>query len=178
MTRGRPILILGWKVQGQMCTLKFASFPHNNFITFWHTMMILHIWVDHDPRRTSVDFGVKGQGQIRTFNFVPFPHDSSVTFWHIIMAVCLFVRLSVEEWFPQDNFIAFWPTMMILHICIAHDRRKTHIDFGVKKSRSDLYFEVCMVPHDNSHYLLTYNDDTSHISCSWPKEDLYWFGGQ
>ena len=34
---------------------------YNNSSSVWHTMMILHIYVDLDPRRTSVDFGSKGQ---------------------------------------------------------------------------------------------------------------------
>ena len=36
-------------------------FLYNNSSSVWHTMMILHIYVDLDPRRTSVDFGSKGQ---------------------------------------------------------------------------------------------------------------------
>ena len=63
------------KGQGQICTLKFAWFPHDNSITFWHTIMILHTWVDHDPRSTSIDFGInrsKVKVKSRTLNFVPF----------------------------------------------------------------------------------------------------------
>ena len=35
---------------------------HHNSFSFWLTMMIVHTWqlcVGHDPRRTSIDFGVK-----------------------------------------------------------------------------------------------------------------------
>ena len=52
----------GLKVKGQdhIWTLNFLLFPHDNFISFLHTMMILlHTCIDHDPRRTSIDFGVK-----------------------------------------------------------------------------------------------------------------------
>ena len=38
----------------------------------------------------------------------------------------------VEKWFQLKNSISFWHAMMILHTCIAHDRRKTPIDFEVK----------------------------------------------
>ena len=56
-----PYIFLGEKVKGQdqISTLKFALFPHDKSITFWHTMMILHTSVDHDPRRTSFVIGVK-----------------------------------------------------------------------------------------------------------------------
>ena len=49
------------KVLGQshIWTLNFLLFLHDNVISFLHTMMILHTCIDHDPRRTSVDFGIK-----------------------------------------------------------------------------------------------------------------------
>ena len=47
------------KGQGQICTLKFPSFPHDNAISFWYKVMILNTCVYHDPRRTSIDFGIK-----------------------------------------------------------------------------------------------------------------------
>ena len=40
--------------------------------------MILRTCVDHDPRWTSIEFGVKkikGQGHIWTLNFLLFSHD-------------------------------------------------------------------------------------------------------
>ena len=76
-------------------------------------LMILHIWVDHDPRRTFIDFQVKGQGQIQALSFVPFPHDNSIIFWHAIM---------------------------ILHTLVEHVPRKTSIDFGVKGQGQIQYF--------------------------------------
>ena len=73
-----PYWIWGEKVkcQGQIYTLKFAQFPHDNYITFWHAIMILHTGVDHEPRRTSIEFGVKGQGQIWTLDFAKFLHNN------------------------------------------------------------------------------------------------------
>ena len=60
MSGGRPLLILGSK--GQRSKLYFevciVSTYYNNFISFWHELMILNTCVDHDPRRTSTDFGV------------------------------------------------------------------------------------------------------------------------
>ena len=43
----------------QILTLNFLPYLHHTFIPFWHTMMILHICVDDDPRMTSIDFSVK-----------------------------------------------------------------------------------------------------------------------
>ena len=56
MTGATPLLILGWK--GHVFTLNFASFLHDNSITFWHTMMILYAWIHHDSKRTSIDYCV------------------------------------------------------------------------------------------------------------------------
>ena len=63
MTQGGPLLNLGSKGQGQIQTLNYAKFTHNNSIIFWHTMMILDACVAYDARRYPIDFGVKGQGQ-------------------------------------------------------------------------------------------------------------------
>ena len=41
---------------------------------------------------------------------------------------------SVEKWFPYHNSLTFRHTMTILHTqCVAHDLRRTPIDFGVKR---------------------------------------------
>ena len=82
--------------------------------------MLLHTCIDHDPRRTFIDFGVKGQGHIWTWNFLPFPRDNSISFWH---------------------------TMMILQTCIDHDPRRTSIDFGVKRSKVKVVFVLCTFYH-------------------------------
>ena len=50
-------------------------------------------------------------------------------------SVCPSVCLFVEKLFPHTNYISFWPTMMLLHTCIAHNWRKTPIDFGVNRSK-------------------------------------------
>ena len=68
--------------------------------------MILLTCIDHESRRTYIDFGVKGQGHIWTLIFLPFLHNNSISFWH---------------------------TMTILHTCIDHDPRRTSINFGVKR---------------------------------------------
>ena len=56
--------------KGHIRTSNFVLFSHNNSMSFWHTIVIIHFWVNHDTRRTSVAFWVKGQGHIRTRNFV------------------------------------------------------------------------------------------------------------
>ena len=67
------------------------------------------------------DQQVKGQGQICTLN--------SALFLYAIM---------------------FWRIVMILDTCVAHDPRQTPIDFGVKRSRSNLYFELNTFPQQGS----------------------------
>ena len=57
-----PLLIFGSKGHGFIWPLIFfffLPFPHENSISFWYTMMVLHTCIDHEPRRTSIDFGVK-----------------------------------------------------------------------------------------------------------------------
>ena len=87
ITGTRPLIMFGWKSPGQIFTLNFASFQHDNSITYWHTMMILYAWVHHDPRRTYwfLCQYVKGQGLIQTWNFVLFLHSNPITFLHTIM---------------------------------------------------------------------------------------------
>ena len=86
-------------------------FLYNNSSSVWHTMMIFHIYLDLDPRRTSIDFGSKGQRWDLDFKlFLPFPHHSSIYFWH---------------------------TIMILHKCIDLDLRRTSIDFWIKGQSHD-----------------------------------------
>ena len=81
---------------------------------------------------------VKNQGQILRLTFALFQHD--YTMYSII----------------------FLPTIMILHTHV-HDRRRTPIDFVVK--RSNLETELCIVCTLYLDYLLTYNDDTLHTCC-------------
>ena len=56
---GSTYIDFGSKGQGQIWTSNFLPFPHDNFISLWHTMRILHICVANDLTRTSIDFGVK-----------------------------------------------------------------------------------------------------------------------
>ena len=73
LTQGGPLLMLGQKVKGQIWTLNFLPFPHNSSISFWHTIMILHRCIDHDLRRTFIDFGVKVKFGLKFFTiFYPF----------------------------------------------------------------------------------------------------------
>ena len=63
-----------FRFQCQIRTLNFVPFPHDISITFWHTIMILHTRVDHDPRRTTIDLmvnrrNVKVKFGLRTSNF-------------------------------------------------------------------------------------------------------------
>ena len=75
--------------------------------------MILHTYVDHDQRRTSIDSWVKCQGQIWTSDCLPFSHAKSFS-------------------------LSF--TMMILHTCVDQDQRRTCIDFSVKRSEVSVKF--------------------------------------
>ena len=125
MTGARPLLILGWKGQGQICTLNFASFPHDNSITFLHTIMILHTWVHHDPRRTYIDFWV---------------------IWSKVKVKCGLWTLQIF----RTITITFWTTMMILEACVACDMRSNPIDFGVKVKHRMVYFFVS-APEPKAH---------------------------
>ena len=128
---------------------------YNNSSSVWHTMMILHIYVDLDPRRTSVDFGSKGQSWNLDFKlFLPFPHHSSIYFWHTIMILhkCIDIDLrrtsiyfgvkgskdkAIFGFYTLYHFhmisIYFWHTIMILHKCVSYEPRRTSINFGVKR---------------------------------------------
>ena len=117
MTGARPLLILGWKGQGQIFTLNFASFPHDNSITFLHTIIVLHTWVHHDPRRTDIDFWV---------------------IWSKVKVKCGLWTLQIF----RTITITFWTAMMILEACVACDMRSNSIDFGVKVKHRMVYFFV------------------------------------
>ena len=69
--------------------LIFLLFPHDNSISFWHTIMILHKYIDYDLRRTSNDFGdnrskVKVMFGLWTFyrfcSITPFPFG--IQWWY------------------------------------------------------------------------------------------------
>ena len=108
MTRRGHLLILESKCQSSRshfhCKLFSVSAP--NYITFWHTIMILHTCVDHDSRMISIYLWskVNGQSQICTLNVA---------------------------WLRQDNSITFWHTIMILYTWVEHDLMKDSIDLGV-----------------------------------------------
>ena len=131
-------------------------FPHDNSITFWHTMMILKTWVYHNPRRTSIDFGVNRSKVKVKFGLKTLYRFRTIT----------------------PGTITFSNTMMILHTWVDNDPRRTSIDFWVNRSRSHSDYKLCTVSTRKLHYLLTYNNDTSHMSWSWPKLDLYRFWRQ
>ena len=98
-------------------------FLHNNSFSFRLTIKILHTCVDHDPRRTSSDFGVKGQSRIWTSNFLPFLHDNS---------------------------ISFWLTMMVLHMCWPWPKEDLYYVWSQKvKGQGQIdfkFFTVCITP--------------------------------
>ena len=118
--------------------------------------MILHTWVDHDPRRTSIDFWVNRSNfkvNLGLINFVPFPHNNSITFWH---------------------------TIMILLTCVDHDQWRTSIDFGVNRSKVKVKidFELCKTLHNKSITLLSFDLQWWYLSdtcCLWSEEQPYWF---
>ena len=72
-----PLLNLGSKGHGKF-ELKTVAFPHNS-IHFLLTLMILHMYADHDLRRTSIDFRVS-RSKVAV-NFALFSNDNSFIFW-------------------------------------------------------------------------------------------------
>ena len=144
MTGARLLLILGSKCQRTRSnfTLKFASFLHNNSITFWHTMMILHTCVDHGIKRTSIDFGLNrsklkvkfGLETLYRFNTItPLPFD--IQWWYFTHALIMTQR---------------GPLLILGSIG--------------QSSRSNLDLKLCTVSTQWLHYLVTYNNDTSHMN--------------
>ena len=70
--------------------------------------------------------------------------------------------------------------MIILHTWVDNDPRMTSVDFRVNRLKFKVEFGLLTLYGFHTITLLpfTYNNDTAHMSWSWPKEDLYWFWGQ
>ena len=89
---------------------------------------------------------------------------------------------SVKNWFRYNNSSSIWYTMLILHIHVDRDLRRTSVDFGSKGQGQiwTLYFLpfVSIVFAPPLHFNLAYNNDTSQMDWPWPEKDLYWFWGQ
>ena len=111
------------------CLSVEKGFLHDNTFSFWPTMMILHTCVDHDPRRTSLDFEVKRSRSNRTSNFLSFPHDTSISFWHALMI-------------PPTYHMSY----------VDHDPKRTFIDFGIKAQGHDWFLNFVPFLHNNSFY--------------------------
>ena len=88
-------------ILGQISTSSFLQFPHNNCLSFW----LLHTRVDHfNTPNTPIPPVNEVDG------------DILVSPWlSVCLSVCPSESLTVEEWFLHNNFISFWPKMMILH---------------------------------------------------------------
>ena len=108
------------KGQGLIWTWNFVLFLHNNPITFLHTIMLLHTWVHHDPRRTSFDFRVIWSKVKVKYGLWTFQIFRTIT-------------------------ITFWHTMMTLEACVAFDTRSNPIDFGVKVKLRKVEFVVGVI---------------------------------
>ena len=61
-------------------------------------------------------------------------------FHHGCLSVHLSVRLSVEKWFLHDNSFSFCITIMIPHIWVDNDLRRTSIKFRVKRWKVKVKF--------------------------------------
>ena len=157
------------KGQGQTWTLNFLPFLHDNSIIFWPTVMILHTYVVHDLRRTPIDFGIKRPKVKVKLGLWIFCHFRMITPLSFGLQSWYFIRMLPMTWggpllilgskgqrsrsnldfelfyIPHDNFIVFWPTVMILHMYVAHDLRRTPIDFGVQRSKSNMDFEFLAI---------------------------------
>ena len=99
-----------------------------------------------------------------------------VYWFHLgFLSVCLSVK---KKWFRFlynifRNSSSNWHTMMILHIYVDLDMRRTSIDFGSKGQIWTLNFFAISAPQ--LYFLLSYNNDTSHMYWPWPEKDLYHF---
>ena len=127
-------------------------FLYNNSSSIWHTMMILHLYVDLDLRRISVDFGSKGQRSNLDFKlFYRFRTTASFAFG---------IRNDTSQMYwprPEKDLYWLWG-QRIKGQC--HIWSLTFVSF----------------PHDKSIYFLAYNNDTSQMYWPWPEKDLSRFG--
>ena len=88
--------------------------------------------------------GVIFQRYFNIENKFVYPHKRSSG--GILVSQWLPVCLSVKKWFLYNNSSSIWHTMVILHIYVELDLRKTSVDFGSKvkgqRSNLDLLFFV------------------------------------
>ena len=120
-------------------------------------MMILHTCIDHDPRMTSLDFGVKRSkvifGLKAFYHFrtiTPFPygiqwwyftcidHDPRRTSGQKIKGQGHIWTLNFAPFPHNDNSTYFLHTMMIFH---------TFVHFGVKRSKVKVKFRLQLLHH-------------------------------
>ena len=83
-------------VHPPVCLSVEKWFPHDNSVSFWHTMMILHTCIGFWGQK------VGSQGQICTLMFASFPHDNSITFWTTMIILHTWVDHD-----PRRTFIDF-----------------------------------------------------------------------
>ena len=113
------ILVSPWLSVHLSVGLRKKWFLYNISSSIWHTMMILHIYVDLDLRRTSFDFGSKVKGQICTLTVLPFPHHSSFSFFHTIMILHRCIDLDLRKLNLCFNFSTKRDWTFILHILVC-----------------------------------------------------------
>ena len=148
MTREGPLLIWGSKCQGHIWTLNFLLFPHDNSISVRHTLMILHTYIDHDPRRTFIDLEVKmSKGRV-IFGIWTCYRFHTMTLY----------SLGIQWWYFTK--------------CIDHEPRRISIDFGIKKSKDQghIWTSKCY-----RFRMKTPFPFGIHMYWPWPEKPLYWF---
>ena len=164
-------------------------------------MMILHICVDHDPERISIDFGVKRSKGKVIFGLWTFYHFHTITpfpfgiHWWYFTHVLAMIRgrpllilgskgkRSRSYWtlssllFLHDNSISFWHTMMILHACIILTMiwEGPLLILGTKGQRSRSYLYMFFEWTFYCFRMKTPFPFGMHMYWPWPEEDLYWF---
>ena len=159
-------------------------------------MIMLHTCVEHDPRRTSIDFGVKrlkdkvkyGLQALYCFcTITPFPlaynDDTSHMCWTWPEEdLYWFWGQKVKGWgqFGLQTFYHFCSITLFLVAYIDYTSHRLTMTWGGpllilgwkgQRSRSNLDFKLFTV----SARQLTYNDDTSHVYCTSLEQDPYWF---
>ena len=127
-------------------------FLYNNSSSIWHTMMILHIYVDLDLKRISDDFGSKAQRSNLDFK--------------------LFYRFRTTAPFAfgihDDTSQMYWP----------RPEKDLYWLWGQRiKGQCHIWsLNFVSFPHDKSIYFLAYNNDTSQMYWPWPEKGLFRFG--
>ena len=111
------------------------------------------------------------------------PRKKLLGYTGVTMVVCPFVCLSIcgKNGFRTITTLQFdlQSRRYVRHVLpITGGRPYWYLGEKFEGQGQICTWQFASFQHDNFQFLLSYNDDTSHMSWSWPNEDLYRFLGQ